>query len=110
MILSKSLVLFHLAAMDRTLLEERLAERGVLQAASYAGHARKRFSQFDSIRKFDPIPLDDVSEILRQKIAYDDNGQPAATPRFSRIMGRRSLNVLVPERFSDLLWVPAAAS
>lgn len=102
-ILSRSLVMFHLASFDRALLAARLAERGDMGDASYAGHAQKRLNQFDKIAGQEAHPLDHARDALATQITRDEAGQPKQSPRFRKVFGRRWAAVELPERFAPLI-------
>ena len=101
--LSRSLLLFHLASMDRDHLEQRLKERGDLANKSYNGHAKRRLNQFDILLEFKAHALDEARGELVAKITLDDEGAPKQSPRFSKIFGRRWAAIKLPERFAALI-------
>ena len=102
-VLSGSLMLFHLASMDRNYLEERLRSRGDLQDKSYFGHAKRRLNQFEILLEFKAHPLDEARGELVAKITLDDDGRPKQSPRIGKIFGRRWAAIKLPERFGLLI-------
>lgn len=101
--LSASLLLFHLASMDKGTLEHRLARRGDMMHRSYAGHERKKLNQFARLLEYDAHPLDAARDELNAKITSDDDGKEKTSPRFKKIFGRRWAAIELPDRFGDLI-------
>ncbi len=101
--LSRQMFMFHLASMDEDILDERMRQRGHTQERSYAGHLRKRRSEFDFMEKAVVTPFDAAEAELRGKIEFDPEGNRKSSPLIGSIMGQRSLKVLIPDRFSAVI-------
>lgn len=115
-VLSKGLRLVHLASMDREMLQKRLEDRGDFSKASYSGHAKSRFRQFEKVKSDIAFDFDSAEELVRQRLSRDDNGNPAFTPRFLQItapdgsLREKSLCVRIPARFGPLIAGPESTS
>lgn len=114
-VLSEGLRLVHLASMDRDLLQKRLEERGDFSKASYSGHAKSRFRQFETVTSDTAFDLDGAEDLLRQRLSLDDDGNPSFSPRFSHMIApdgsarEKSLCVQLPTRFGTLIAGPENA-
>lgn len=115
-ILSETLKLIHLASMDRDILEKRLLDRGDFTKASYASHAKSRFRQFEKVKSDTAFDLDAADDLIRQRLCFDDSGNPALSPRFAQIqapdgtMHAKSLCVRLPKRYAALISAPNATN
>lgn len=112
-ILSRSLMLFHLAMIDRDLLDRRMTERGDLEKVSYRSHANWRLRLFDAIKTEATANLDEADAAIRARLSQGRDGQPRFSPVFKSIRApdgsirRRWLKVHIPDRFSGS--IPAQA-
>lgn len=101
--LSESLLLFHLASMDRQLLEQRLAQRGDMKDGSYSGHEKKKLNQFERLQEYKVHSFDAARADLVDKITVDEDGNAKTSPRFRKIFGRRWAAIELPSRFNSLI-------
>jgi FkbM family methyltransferase len=101
--LSRALLLFHLASMDKATLEHRLEKRGDIAQRSYAGHEKKKLNQFNRLLQYEAHPFDTARQELNKKITTDDDGHEKYSPRFKKIFGRRWAAIELPDRFGDLI-------